>query len=150
MSVFRSLAHLLTELRRTLLAERVTVQFPFAPPDLPPEYRGIIVVADQDACKGCGLCTRDCPALALVLERYDKEQFRLIHYRDRCAYCGQCADNCPSNVIVLSNECQDKIILSTNWCRPRPRGIRSFGCWSRGEGMRPGRQKSCRIKKRDA
>jgi formate hydrogenlyase subunit 6/NADH:ubiquinone oxidoreductase subunit I len=104
MSVFRSLAHLLTELRRTLLAERVTVQFPFAPPDLPPEYRGIIVVADQDACKGCGLCTRDCPALALVLERYDKEQFRLIHYRDRCAYCGQCADNCPSNVIVLSNE----------------------------------------------
>jgi formate hydrogenlyase subunit 6/NADH:ubiquinone oxidoreductase subunit I len=104
MSVFRSLTHLLAELRRTLLAERVTVQFPFAPPELPDEFRGTIIVADQGACKGCGLCTRDCPALALVLERYDEKRFRLTHYRDRCAYCGQCADNCPSHVIVLSNE----------------------------------------------
>ena len=69
MSVFRSLAHLLAELRRTLLAERVTVQYPFAPPELPDEFRGRVVVADQDACKGCGLCTRDCPAFALEMER---------------------------------------------------------------------------------
>lgn len=104
MSVFRSLTHLLTELRRTLLAERVTVQFPFAPPELPDGFRGTIIVADQGACKGCGLCTRDCPALALVLERCDEKRFRLTHYRDRCAYCGQCADNCPSQVIALSSE----------------------------------------------
>ena len=104
MSILRSLAHLLTELRRTLLADRVTVQFPFAPPELPPEYRGTVIVVDGDACKGCGLCTRDCPAFAMELERHDKTRFRLTHYRDRCAYCGQCADNCPSHVIVFSNE----------------------------------------------
>ena len=104
MSVFRSLANLLTELRRTLLSGRVTVRFPFAPPELPPEYRGTIIVVDEGACKGCGLCTRDCPAFAMELERIDKKRFRLTHYRDRCAYCGQCADNCPSHVIALSNE----------------------------------------------
>ena len=104
MSVFRSLAHLLAELRRTLLADRVTVQYPFAPPELPDEFRGTVVVADQDACKGCGLCTRDCPAFALEMERHGKDQFRLTHHPDRCAYCGQCADNCVSHVIVLTNE----------------------------------------------
>jgi formate hydrogenlyase subunit 6/NADH:ubiquinone oxidoreductase subunit I len=104
MSVFRSLAHLLAELRRTLLADRVTVQYPFAPPELPDGFRGTVVVADQDVCKGCGLCTRDCPAYALELERDSKDQFRLTHHPDRCAYCGQCADNCPSHVIVLTNE----------------------------------------------
>jgi formate hydrogenlyase subunit 6/NADH:ubiquinone oxidoreductase subunit I len=104
MSVFRSLGHLLAELRRTLLAERVTVRFPFARPELPPEYRGKLIVVDEGACKGCGLCTRDCPAFAMELERLDKKRFRLVHYRDRCAYCGQCADNCPSHVIELSNE----------------------------------------------
>jgi len=104
MPLLRSLAHLLTELRRTLLAERVTVQFPFAPAELPAEFRGRVILTDEALCKGCGLCVRDCPALALELERQDREHFRLIHYRDRCAYCGQCADSCPSHAIVLSNE----------------------------------------------
>jgi formate hydrogenlyase subunit 6/NADH:ubiquinone oxidoreductase subunit I len=104
MPLLRSLTHLLTELGRTLLAERVTVQFPFAPAELPAEFRGRVILTDEALCKGCGLCARDCPALALELERHSREWFRLIHYRDRCAYCGQCADSCPSHAIVLSNE----------------------------------------------
>jgi formate hydrogenlyase subunit 6/NADH:ubiquinone oxidoreductase subunit I len=104
MPLLRSLAHLLSELGRTLRAERITVQFPFAPAELPAVFRGRVTIVDETLCKGCGLCARDCPALALELERYDREHFRLIHYRDRCAYCGQCADCCPSHVIVLSNE----------------------------------------------
>jgi hydrogenase-4 component H len=104
MPLLRSLAHLLTELRHTLLAERITAQFPFAPLELPADFRGRVVIGDETLCKGCGLCARDCPALALVMERRDREHFRLIHYRDRCAYCGQCADSCPSHLIALSNE----------------------------------------------
>jgi formate hydrogenlyase subunit 6/NADH:ubiquinone oxidoreductase subunit I len=104
MPLLRSLAHLLKELRRTLLAERVTVQFPFVPAELPADFRGRVTVVDETLCRGCGLCAHDCPAFALELERYDREHFRLIHYRDRCAYCGQCADNCTSHVIVLSNK----------------------------------------------
>jgi formate hydrogenlyase subunit 6/NADH:ubiquinone oxidoreductase subunit I len=104
MPLLRSLAHLLTELRRTLLAGRTTVQFPFAPAELPAVFRGRVTIVDEALCKGCGLCARDCPALALELERLNRERFRLIHYRDRCAYCGQCADSCPSHIIVLINE----------------------------------------------
>ena len=104
MPFLRSLAHLLTELGRTLRAERITVQFPFAPAELPDDFRGQVTIVEEASCKGCGLCARDCPALALELERHDREHFRLIHYRDRCAYCGQCADCCPSHVIVLASE----------------------------------------------
>ena len=104
MLLLRSLAHLLTELGRTLFAERITVQFPFAPLELPPDFRGRVTIADETLCQGCGLCSRDCPAFALELERHDRKQFRLIHHRDRCAYCGQCADSCPSQAIVLTNE----------------------------------------------
>jgi len=100
----RSLAHLLTELRRTLLAERITIRFPFAPAELPPGFRGRVVVTDEALCKGCGLCTRDCPAFGLELEKLDGRRFRLIHYRDRCAYCGQCAASCPSQAITLSSD----------------------------------------------
>jgi formate hydrogenlyase subunit 6/NADH:ubiquinone oxidoreductase subunit I len=104
MPFLRSLAHLLTELGRTLRAERITVQFPFAPAELPDGLRGRVTIIEEGSCKGCGLCVRDCPAMALELERQDRENFRLVHYRDRCAYCGQCADNCTSHVIALSNE----------------------------------------------
>jgi formate hydrogenlyase subunit 6/NADH:ubiquinone oxidoreductase subunit I len=104
MPFLRSLAHLLAELGRTLRTERITVQFPFAPAELPDGFRGRVTIVEEASCKGCGLCVRDCPALALELERHDREHFRLIHYRDRCAYCGQCADCCPSHVIVLASE----------------------------------------------
>jgi formate hydrogenlyase subunit 6/NADH:ubiquinone oxidoreductase subunit I len=103
MSRLGSLVYLLPELVRTFLAQRMTVRFPFVPLELPPYFRGRVVV-QPDLCKGCGLCVRDCPAFALELERESREQFRLIYYPDRCAYCGQCADNCRHGAIELVNE----------------------------------------------
>lgn len=95
--------HLLPELVRTLLAQRVTVHFPFAPLALPAYFRGKVVI-QAVLCQGCGLCVRDCPAFALELKREGRDQFRLIHYRDRCAYCGQCAESCRQRAIALVNE----------------------------------------------
>ena len=103
MPFLRSLVHLLAELGRTLRTERITVQFPFAPAELPAGFRGRVVV-QPELCTGCGLCVRDCPAFALELERVSREQFQMIHYRDRCAYCGQCEDSCRSGAIALVNE----------------------------------------------
>ncbi len=99
----KSLAHLLPELARTLFGKRVTVHFPFAPLELPAYFRGKVVVRPE-LCVGCGLCARDCPALALELKRESREQFRLIHHHDRCAYCGQCEDSCRHGAITLVNE----------------------------------------------
>ena len=100
MSRLDSLVYLLPELVRTLLDRRMTVHFPFTPLELPSYYRGR-VVAQPDLCKGCGLCVRDCPALALELERESRDQFRLIDYPDPCAYCGQCSDDCRHGAIDL-------------------------------------------------
>jgi formate hydrogenlyase subunit 6/NADH:ubiquinone oxidoreductase subunit I len=88
---------------RTFLTRRATVRFPFAPLDLPTCVRGKVIIRPE-ACTGCGLCVRDCPAFALELERESRESFCLSYYRDRCAYCGQCADNCRQGAITLVNE----------------------------------------------
>jgi len=98
-----SLAHMLPELVRTLLARRVTVSFPFEPLEQPVYFRGKVIV-QSELCQGCGLCVRDCPAFALELERQEGGRFQLVHYRDRCAYCGQCADSCPQGAIALVSE----------------------------------------------
>jgi formate hydrogenlyase subunit 6/NADH:ubiquinone oxidoreductase subunit I len=99
----RSLIYLLPELGRTLFTRRATVRYPFAPLELPSCFRGKVTIKPA-LCTGCGLCVRDCPALALELERENREKFRLIHYRDRCAYCGQCEASCRFEAITLVNE----------------------------------------------
>lgn len=80
-----------------------TVNYPYGPAELPEGYRGRVRI-DPDACRGCGLCVRDCPAFALELEREDRQTFRIIYHPDRCAYCGQCEVSCVSDAITLTNE----------------------------------------------
>lgn len=103
MSWYRSLIYLLPNLWQTLVTRPITVRYPFGPLKLPPYFRGRVVI-DADLCQGCGLCVRDCPALALILERENPETFRLIHYADRCGYCGQCETSCRFGAISLINE----------------------------------------------
>ena len=55
---------LLRQLWRTLRGGPLTVKYPFGPAELPAGYRGRIEI-HADACRGCGLCVRDCPAFAL-------------------------------------------------------------------------------------
>lgn len=85
-----------------------TVEYPFAPLNLPEGYRGAIVF-DPDKCIGCGLCVRDCPTEALELNKKSREDYTLLHFPARCAYCGQCEDSCRHGAISHSN----KLVLST-------------------------------------
>jgi formate hydrogenlyase subunit 6/NADH:ubiquinone oxidoreductase subunit I len=71
--------------------------------ELPRSFRGKVSV-DPELCRGCGLCVRDCPAVALELEKESREQYRLIYHADRCAFCGQCELSCPFGAITLSND----------------------------------------------
>ena len=97
-------AYLLPELWQSLTCRPITVSLPEALVSLPSSFRGRVVVVDSEACRGCGLCARDCPAEALELERVSREEYRLVYHPDRCAYCGQCADSCPHDVLDLTNE----------------------------------------------
>jgi len=99
----RSLLYLLPQLWRALFKRPITVRYPFEPMELPPYFRGRVVI-DADACRGCGACTRDCPTSALELQREDKENFHLFYSPDQCAYCGQCEVSCRFGAIKLTNE----------------------------------------------
>lgn len=103
MSRLHSLIYLLPNLWQTLLARPITLRYPFGPLKLPHYFRGRVVI-DADLCQGCGSCVRDCPALALILERENRETFRLTYYADRCGYCGQCETSCRFGAISLINE----------------------------------------------
>ena len=107
---FRSIFSMLPQLWRTLRTRPITVRYPFGPLELPPYFRGRVVV-DFDLCHGCGACVRDCPAFGLVLEhegstrtRESGAAFRLVHYPDRCANCGQCEASCRFGAIKQVNE----------------------------------------------
>jgi formate hydrogenlyase subunit 6/NADH:ubiquinone oxidoreductase subunit I len=95
-------AYLLPEIWRTVTRHPITLGFPKTPLALPSSFRGR-VVAEAEACRGCGLCVRDCPAEALEMERKGRDEFRLIYHPDRCAYCGQCAESCHQGAIRLIN-----------------------------------------------
>jgi formate hydrogenlyase subunit 6/NADH:ubiquinone oxidoreductase subunit I len=99
---WRSIFGVFPQLWRTVFSRPITVRYPFGELELPPYFRGRVVV-DASRCAGCGLCARDCPAYGLVLEGTPQGGFRLLHYPDRCANCGQCEINCRTGAIRLTN-----------------------------------------------
>ncbi len=77
------------------------------PWDATPEERGPVpkrlrgkIVYDRDTCIGCLLCTKMCPAGAILVKENKKVRFNL----SRCLFCGQCRDICPVDAIELSTE----------------------------------------------
>ncbi len=89
-----------------LVSRPDTVGYPFVELELPETFRGAIEI-DADNCTGCGLCVRDCPTGALVLEKTSRNEYKLIHYPARCAYCSQCQNSCVRDAIRHSNRLVD-------------------------------------------
>ncbi len=61
------------------------------------------VIINQDACKGCGLCTTACPKKIVHLSK-DKLNVKGFHpaevtEQDQCIGCCFCATICPDVVI---------------------------------------------------
>ena len=103
MKWLESIAYLFPRIWGPLVSGPRTVKYPFGPLELPEGYRGRVLI-NADACRGCSLCVRDCPAFALELERESRDSYRLIHHPDRCAYCGQCEESCHFDAIYLDND----------------------------------------------
>lgn len=62
----------------------------------------------EEKCAGCGICTRDCPAHAIVMEN------RVARIDDeKCIRCGKCHDICPAEAVRHDGE-RVPLLLETN------------------------------------
>lgn len=58
-----------------------------------------VVEIGAEACVGCGICARACPASALEL--YEKKA-RMIEVLPMCMSCGDCVAICPEDAIEIA------------------------------------------------
>lgn len=90
---------------------RETVRYPDERPELPPRYRGRIVLTrdpdGEERCVACYLCAVACPVDCIALEKTEDEGGRWYprYFRinfSRCIYCGMCEEACPTYAIQLT------------------------------------------------
>ena len=68
----------------------------------------ISVLADEDACRGCGLCVALCPYGALEIENTQKG--RKVHVIDvACKGCGVCAATCYQHALSINSFTDEQI-----------------------------------------
>lgn len=94
-----------------MFRRRETIQYPDEKPNLPPRWRGRIVLSrDPDGgerCVACYLCAVACPVDCISLQATEDEHGR--RYPDffrinfsRCIFCGFCEEACPTYAIQLT------------------------------------------------
>lgn len=63
------------------------------------------VTFNEDICKGCGLCTTNCPMNIVVMDtkRINKKGYHpaIVSDMEKCIGCANCAMMCPDNVITV-------------------------------------------------
>lgn len=93
------------DLIRSTIRRPVTEFYPIERRPIVESFRGMLKW-DPEACTGCALCVKDCPANAIELITIDKatKRFVLRFHVDRCTFCGQCAYNCRFDCIKLENQ----------------------------------------------
>jgi len=70
------------------------------PVPVPPGFRGKIKYY-RDRCIGCRLCTKVCPANAVVFQERDK---KIRYHFFRCTFCGECVKACPVKALEFTDE----------------------------------------------
>jgi NADH-quinone oxidoreductase subunit I len=93
--------------------KRVTIPYPDIKPELPPRYRGRIILSrdpdGEERCVACYLCAVACPVDCIALQatqdsmgRRYPEFFRINF--SRCIFCGYCEEACPTRAIQLTTD----------------------------------------------
>lgn len=88
----------------SLFKPPATEKYPLVKNDAPTRFRGLLKW-DQEACIGCGICQKVCPAEAvemIVLDRTAKKYVMRYHV-DRCTFCAQCVVSCPKACLELDS-----------------------------------------------
>jgi len=68
----------------------------------------ISILADEDACRGCGLCVALCPYGALEIR--ETEKGRKVHVIDvACKGCGVCAATCYQHALTINSFTDEQI-----------------------------------------
>lgn len=96
---------MLTDLVESAFRRPVTERYPVERRPTVARFRGMLHW-NPEACTGCALCVKDCPAEAIELITLDKanKRFILRYHLDRCVFCSQCAYNCRFECIALTND----------------------------------------------
>jgi NADH-quinone oxidoreductase subunit I len=93
--------------------KRETVLYPEVMPDIPPRWRGRIILSRDpegaERCVACYLCAVACPVSCITLEAAEDGDgrrypaFFRINF-SRCIFCGFCEEACPTYAIQLTSD----------------------------------------------
>ncbi len=106
---------MLGDIASGLFRRPVTEKYPFVRYPAPKQLRGALWFK-PDACTGCGICVKDCPANALELITLDKKAKRFVvrYHVDRCTFCAQCVKSCNNKCLGMSSEQWELAALNKN------------------------------------
>jgi len=110
----RSIINIIQGILQVLLhtfRKPVTVPYPEEVRELPPRWRGRIILSrdpdGEERCVACYLCAVACPVDCIALQATEDEhgrrypEFFRINF-SRCIFCGFCEDACPTYAIQLT------------------------------------------------
>ena len=69
------------------------------------------VEVEGSKCSGCGLCTVNCPTMALaVWTGGEEDSYQLLFRQDACVACGRCRESCPEKCLQVERVPQGESI----------------------------------------
>lgn len=93
-----------------LFRKKQTIEYPDEKAELPPRWRGRIILSrdpdGEERCVACHLCSAACPVDCIALQATEDEngrrypEFFRINF-SRCIFCGYCEEACPTYAIQL-------------------------------------------------